>query len=173
MRAAKWGARLAHILFWEKRGCAGNARQKALLVASGHDIEARDLREEAWTPERLRPFFGDTPISAWFNRNSPRLANGEVRPAGLDEAAAMALLLADPLLIRRPLMQVGERREAGFEPARVRDWIGLRTDRPAPDENCVRHARDQHSVRHARDQHSVRHARDQHSVRHAHGSAVP
>jgi hypothetical protein len=34
-------------------------------------------------------------------------------------------MLEDPLLIRRPLMQVGERREAGFDTQRVHDWIGL------------------------------------------------
>ena len=140
-------------MFWEKRGCAGNARQKALLAESGHQVEARDVREEPWTAARLRGFFGETPVTAWFNRNSPRLARGEVRPAELDEASAMALLLADPLLIRRPLMQVDGRCEAGFEPDRVRAWIGLRADRPAPDERCARHA-----ASHACDQDSSSHA---------------
>ncbi|MBS1212811.1 MAG: nitrogenase-associated protein, partial [Proteobacteria bacterium] len=45
-------------------------------------------------------------------------------PEVLDEPAALALMMADSLLIRRPLMQVGERREAGFDVARVQDWLG-------------------------------------------------
>ena len=133
---------LATILFWEKPGCAGNARQKALLAASGHEVSARDLRAEPWTAGGLRPFFGDRPVAEWFNRNATRVKSGEVRPEALDEAAALSLMLADPLLIRRPLMQVGERREAGFDQTLVAAWIGLHVAGPAVDETCQRHAPD-------------------------------
>ena len=37
---------MARVIFYEKRGCGGNARQKALLVASGHEVHARDLLTE-------------------------------------------------------------------------------------------------------------------------------
>jgi hypothetical protein len=37
-------------------------------------------------------------------------------------------------LIRRPLLQVGERRESGFDQARIADWIGLKpTPQPVTD----------------------------------------
>jgi hypothetical protein len=43
-------------------------------------------------------------------------------------------LVADPILIRRPLLQVEDRREAGFDQALVDAWIGLRpTTRPVTD----------------------------------------
>ena len=131
---------MATVLFWEKPGCAGNARQKALLAASGHAVSAQDLRTEAWTAGTLRPFFGDRPVAEWFNRNSPRVKSGDVLPEALDELAALSLMLADPLLICRPLMQVGNRREAGFDPALVAAWIGLQQGGPAADESCQRHA---------------------------------
>ncbi len=79
-------------------------------------------------------------MTDWFNRNSPRVRSGEVRPEALDEAAALSLMLADPLLIRRPLLQVGARCEAGFDLALVSAWIGLREAGPAVDETCQRHA---------------------------------
>ena len=131
---------LATVLFWEKSGCAGNARQKALLEASGHQVAAHDLRAEAWTAARLRPFFGDRPVAEWFNRNSPRVKSGEIVPEALDEAGALSVMLADKLLIRRPLLQVGERREAGFDQALVAAWIGLHGAGPAVDESCRRAA---------------------------------
>ena len=131
---------LVTVLFWEKPGCAGNARQKALLAASGHTVFARDLRAEPWTAGRLRRFFGDRPVTEWFNRTSPRVKSGEVRPGALDEGTALSLMLADPLLIRRPLLQVGERCEAGFDQALVAAWIGLQVGGPAVDESCQRHA---------------------------------
>jgi len=131
---------MAHVIFWEKPGCAGNARQKALLAASGHTLDVRNLLSEAWTAAGLRAFFGARPVSEWFNGSSPRVKLGEVRPEALDEAAALALMLADPLLIRRPLMQSGGRQEAGFEPERVRAWIGLAEARVPVTDACVREA---------------------------------
>jgi len=116
---------MAKIVFFEKPGCANNTRQKALLATAGHEIDARNLLTEAWTAERLRPFFGARPVAEWFNRAAPRVRSGEVVPEQLDEAGALALMLAEPLLIRRPLLQFGDRREAGFEPAVVDQWIGL------------------------------------------------
>ena len=128
---------MAHVIFWEKPGCAGNARQKALLVRSGHTLDVRNLLAEPWTEAGLRAFFGARPVSEWFNKSSPRVKSGEVRPEALDETSALALMLADPLLIRRPLMESAGRREAGFEPERVAAWIGL-AETPVPvTDTCV------------------------------------
>jgi hypothetical protein len=51
--------------------------------------------------------------------------SGEVVPEAMDETTALAALVERPLLIRRPLMQVGDRRDCGFETDRVDAWIGL------------------------------------------------
>ena len=107
---------MAHILFYEKPGCANNRRQRDLLVASGHSLEVRDLLSTSWHQESLLPFLESTPISAWFNRASPRIKSGEIDPTTMDGDTAMALLITDPLLIRRPLIQVGDWRTAGFDP---------------------------------------------------------
>lgn len=132
---------MATVLFWEKPGCGGNARQKKLLAASGHAVVARNMLTEPWTAERLRAFFGARPVAEWFNRAAPRVKSGEVAPESLDEETALALMLEDRLLIRRPLMQVGERRESGFDSALVADWIGLGpADGEAVDETCRRPA---------------------------------
>ena len=117
--------RWPRIPFWEKPGCSGNARQKALLAAAGHIVAPRSLLAEPWTAQRLRAFFGARPVCERFNRASPRVKSGEVRPDALAEDDALALMLADRLLIRRPLMQVGERCEAGFDMELVDGWIGL------------------------------------------------
>lgn len=116
---------MADVIFFEKPGCGGNARQKALLEQAGHRVIARDLLSEPWTPQTLRPFFGDRPVADWFNRAAPAVKSGEVVPETLDEAAALAAMVERPLLIRRPLMQVGDRRDCGFETDRVDAWIGL------------------------------------------------
>ena len=116
---------MASVRFWEKPGCVNNTRQKQLLREAGHEVVEYNLLTEAWDARRLRGFFGTLPVSAWFNASAPAVKQGRVLPDRLDEQQALQLMLNDPLLIRRPLMQVGERCEAGFDPARVEAWIGL------------------------------------------------
>jgi nitrogenase-associated protein len=129
---------MTHIVFWEKPGCAGNARQKALLLASGHTLDVRNLLAEPWEAERLRSFFGARPVAEWFNQSSPRIKSGEVKPEALSEDEALALMLADHLLIRRPLMEADGRRDSGFDPARVSAWLGLKDTRVPVTDACVR-----------------------------------
>ncbi|WP_298377109.1 ArsC/Spx/MgsR family protein [Azospirillum sp.] len=116
---------MADVVFYEKPGCGGNARQKKRLEESGHRVEARDLLSAPWTAEDLRPFFGARPVADWFNRAAPAVKTGAVTPEAMDEGAALAAMIANPLLIRRPLLQVGARRECGFDAALIADWIGL------------------------------------------------
>jgi nitrogenase-associated protein len=131
---------MAHVIFFEKPGCGGNARQKALLAASGHQVEARSLLAEPWSAAELRLYFGKRPIEQWFNQASPRVKSGEIDPQSLAEQEALVLMLADPLLIRRPLMRVGERREAGFDQALVEAWIGLTPGGRTVTDTCIRSA---------------------------------
>ncbi len=128
---------MARVVFYEKPGCGGNARQKALLRQSGHDLDVRDLLTACWTGERLRAFFGARPVAQWFNAATPRERPGEVRPESCEAEAALALMLADPLLIRRPLIEVEGRREAGFDAALIDAWIGLAPAVPPVGEGCV------------------------------------
>ncbi|MCK9215262.1 MAG: hypothetical protein M0P52_12565, partial [Rhodoferax sp.] len=95
---------MTHLVFFEKPGCGGNARQRAALEAAGHTLERRNLLSAHWTSESLLAFLAPLPVPDWFNRAAPRVKSGEVQPDALDAEAALALLLQEPLLIRRPLM---------------------------------------------------------------------
>ncbi len=117
---------MARVIFYEKPGCKGGTRQKVLLTAAGHEVVSYNLLTEPWTVERLRSFFGDRPVSEWFNRSAPQIKSGEVVPEKLDEQTALFLMLREPLLIRRPLIQVGDRREVGFDVETLDAWIGLK-----------------------------------------------
>jgi nitrogenase-associated protein len=116
---------MANVVFYEKPGCSGNARQKGLLVAAGHVLEVRDLLAFPWTSATLRPFFGTRPVAEWFNPLAPAVRDGDIDPARFDEVRALAAMIAQPILIRRPLLEVGEERRCGFDPAEVDAWIGL------------------------------------------------
>ncbi len=117
---------MAKVIFYEKTGCRNNTKQKTLLTAAGHQVEARNLLQEHWTKERLRWFFGHRPVSQWFNRTAPKVKSGEINPEQIDEETALNLMLEEPLLIRRPLIQVGYRGEVGFDTQVIDNWIGLK-----------------------------------------------
>lgn len=121
---------MANVIFYEKPGCPGNARQKALLEAAGHAVEARDLLAASWTRMKLRSFLEGRPVPEWFNRDSPAVRSGEIVPEDCDEAIALALLQRHPLLIRRPLLEVDGVRTAGFDAAALHAWIGLGSGPP-------------------------------------------
>ncbi|MDD5412855.1 MAG: nitrogenase-associated protein [Methylobacter sp.] len=117
---------MATVTFYEKPGCSNNTRQKILLAAAGHQVVARNLLTEAWQPDRLRTFFGELAVRDWFNYSAPAIKLGEIEPDKLTEQEALALMLENPLLIRRPLMQVGDSLMAGFDQQAVDGWIGLK-----------------------------------------------
>ena len=129
---------MARIVFWEKPGCQGNAKQKEILLASGHELEVRDLLAGPWDATNLALFFGERPVAEWFNPAHPRIKSREVLPAAFDREEALRLMVAEPLFIVRPLMQVGEERLAGFDVEQVHNWLGLKLESVGPRDprNC-------------------------------------
>lgn len=113
------------LLFFEKPGCVTNSRQKRLLTAAGIAFEARSLLAEPWTQESLLRFLSGLPVTSWFNAAAPRIKSGEVRPDRLDAMLALTLMVDDPLLIRRPLLQCGEWRAVGFDWPQVAARFGI------------------------------------------------
>lgn len=120
------------IEFFEKPGCKGNAKQRARLEALGYTLEVKDMLSEPWTADSLRPFFGQQPVADWFNKSAVKVKSGEIDPSGFDEPSALKALLADPLLIRRPLLRTPLGCAAGFAPGPELAVIGI--DIPAEHE---------------------------------------
>jgi nitrogenase-associated protein len=129
---------MTKVIFYEKPGCINNTKQKTLLTAAGHELEIHNLLTTPWTAETLRPFFGSLPVAAWFNLSAPRVKSGEINPKTMEESIALALMIEDPLLIRRPLLEVAGVRRVGFDPSAVDEWIGLRVKPSGDLENCPR-----------------------------------
>ncbi|WP_321393047.1 hypothetical protein [uncultured Desulfuromusa sp.] len=42
----------------------GISRQKEILIASGHELDVRDLLTESWNPEILSLFFGELSLAS-------------------------------------------------------------------------------------------------------------
>ena len=128
------------LIFYEKPGCANNARQKRMLLDAGHEVVARDLLSEPWTAQRLLAFFDGLPVSDWFNRAAPQVTSGEIDPARIDADSALDMMLSNPLLIRRPLIETDGWRLAGFDAEQIQARLGVpgNSDTPRSLEACPR-----------------------------------
>lgn len=113
------------IVFYEKPGCIGNARQKQLLVGLGHRLEVRDLLRTAWHADDLASYFAGMPVRDWLNPSAPAVRDGDIDIDALDAGAALALMVAEPLLIHRPLIDSPHGRCAGFLPGPVLAALGV------------------------------------------------
>ncbi|MFN2188497.1 MAG: nitrogenase-associated protein [Candidatus Promineifilaceae bacterium] len=116
---------MSELIFYEKPGCVGNRRQQGLLNRLGVAFVVRDLLSETWDAERLRPFFADLRVPCWFNESAPKVKSGELPVGQLDEREALCLMIREPILIRRPLLEYGMLKQSGFVPGVVLDALGV------------------------------------------------
>lgn len=108
--------------FYEKPGCINNRKQKDLLIAAGFDLEVHNLLSHPWTVDELRMFFSELPLPQWFNPSAPRIKLEKIKPFLLTEDEALKEMVADPLLIRRPLIAHLGKKQAGFD---LNVWLPL------------------------------------------------
>ncbi len=131
------------VLFYEKPGCATNARQKQQLREAGCLVVERNLLEHGMNVEELYTFFKALPVSRWFNPNAPKIKSGAIDPSGMSEEAALRLLMMEPMLIRRPLMVFAGKKMCGFDTASVEKQLGCPLRSPASEacsgenETCI------------------------------------
>jgi len=129
---------MANIVFYSKPGCLTNQRQQVLLRRLGHSVTVRNLLAEPWSPERLYEFLKSRPVSEWFNPAAPAIKLGAVDPDAVDAAAALRLLVADPVLIRRPLLETDQDRYAGFDTPEMQERLGISARHGRDHESCSR-----------------------------------
>lgn len=135
---------MAVVHFYEKPGCINNTRQKQILEHAGHLLVVHDLLNIPWIEKRevLRSFFGPLPVGEWFNRSAPAVKNGDVHPELVTERQAIELMIADPLLIRRPLLEAQGQRRVGFDQESIDAWLGLKEANDNADlETCPKQQR--------------------------------
>ena len=106
---------LPTLIFYEKPGCSSNAQQKKLLRAVGFSLDTRNLLTAPWNAASLKLLFGELPVVECFNKSAPNVKQGFIKPGELTQEQAIALMLKEPLLIRRPLIECGNKRWVGFD----------------------------------------------------------
>lgn len=119
---------MKEIVFYEKTGCKGNARQKVMLEENGFIVRVKSLLDESWSPESLQPFLEGRDVPEWFNASAPDIKSGSIDPDKLDSDAALELLIEKPILIRRPLIEYDGVKVTGFDNYVMSTILGIDTD---------------------------------------------
>lgn len=99
------------------RNC--DTMKKAFAWLDGHGVAYafHDYRVDGLAAATLERWAKTLGWEALLNRSSSTFrALPEADRAGLDEARALALMLANPTMIRRPVLDAGRRLSAGFKP---------------------------------------------------------
>ena len=118
---------MADITFYEKTGCINNTKQKQILELAGHNVTAINMIQYPWKKEELEVFFEGLEASECFNKNAPSITSGELNPNDFDKKEAINAMLNDRLLIKRPLLVIGNRRIAGFNKEELDRIVGIKT----------------------------------------------
>lgn len=115
---------MAEIEFYEKPGCINGEKQKNILKAAGHTLFLKDILKYPWDKAALLPFIeGKTPAEM-MNHTAPAIKKGEIVPAVLSFAEAVALMVDNPILIKRPLIRVDGLYIQGFADPQLEPYLG-------------------------------------------------
>lgn len=79
---------------------------KAWLSRTDAEVEERDFFTDPFSEDELRKLLGESPPSDYFSWNSPSRRKLGIDRDTTSEDELVALMLKEPRLIRRPLIEI-------------------------------------------------------------------
>ena len=78
-----------------------------MLLQNGVSLEERDFFKEPFTEQEIRELAKDVGVSQIFARRSPSLKQMGLAEGELTDEKMVELMLQEPRLVRRPLVNLG------------------------------------------------------------------
>jgi len=113
------------IVFYEKQGCAGNARQKKLLNQCGYELDVKNMLENHWSMDELQSFFYGLGINDIVNTSAPDIKNNLIDLEKTTKDDLVKMMIDKPLLIKRPLMIYNGHKLCGFDTNRLSEILNV------------------------------------------------
>ncbi len=101
------------------RNCDTMRKARQWLDAHGVDYQFHDYRKDGLDEEQLRAWVDELGWEALLNKRG--LTWRKLPPAvreAIDEESAIQIMRENPAIIKRPLLDLGDRRVVGFDEAR-------------------------------------------------------
>lgn len=114
-------------------GCDQVRRARAWLRARGVPHAFHDVRADGLPPQALARWLRHLPWDALLNRRGTtwRMLPAERKAAVVDQASAVEAIVAEPTLLKRPVVEAGSRLLVGFSEAAFESAFGAAAD-PEP-----------------------------------------
>lgn len=115
----------AAVTLYGIRNCDTMKKARAWLEARAIDYRFHDYKAAGADPALLRAWAGALGWESLLNRAGTTFRKlPEAERAGLDEAKALALMAAQPAMIKRPVLDLDGRLLVGFKPERYEEAFG-------------------------------------------------
>lgn len=114
--------------FYEKTGCSGNAKQKELLKSHNISFSVKSLLDTSWSKETLSEFFKGLEVIDIFNPFAPQIRDKEIDINTLSKDEAITLMIKNPILIKRPLLDINGVKVCGFDIEKINELLNTNID---------------------------------------------
>lgn len=114
--------------FYEKAGCSGNAKQKELLKSHNISFSVKSLLDTSWTVKTLSEFFKGLEVIDIFNPFAPQIRDKEIDINTLSKDEAINLMIKNPILIKRPLLDINGVKICGFDIEKINELLNTNID---------------------------------------------
>jgi len=96
--------------------CTTSRKARQYLQAKGVQFEEVNLKD-GLSEKELDRLIGERDVREFFNPRHPLYRERKIRSSPPPRDEALRLLASDPRLIRRPMLEAGDRLILGFDPA--------------------------------------------------------
>lgn len=117
-----------NFIFYEKTGCSANAKQKELLKNHNISFTVKSLLDTKWTFEILSEFFIGLDVKDIFNPFAPQIKNEEINILNIKKDEAINLMIKEPILIKRPLLEINGVKLCGFNIEQINNLLNTKID---------------------------------------------
>jgi arsenate reductase (glutaredoxin) len=117
-----------NFIFYEKTGCSGNAKQKELLKSHNISFSVKSLLDTSWSKESLGEFFQGLEVIDIFNPFAPQIRDKEIDINTLSKDEAIELMIKNPILIKRPLLDINGVKLCGFDIEKINELLNTNID---------------------------------------------
>lgn len=114
--------------FYEKTGCSGNAKQKELLKSHNISFSVKSLLDTSWSKETLSEFFKGLETKDIFNPFAPQIRDKQIDINTLSKDEAINLMIKNPILIKRPLLDINGVKICGFDIEKINKLLNTNID---------------------------------------------
>ena len=123
-------------IFYEKPGCTGNKKQKELLWSHGITLVVKSILDSSWSKEQLQAFFTGLDNDKIVNPFAPQIKKGDIDVSKLSQEELIDLMIQEPILIKRPLVEVNESKVCGFNKEKLSQLLNIEFENSFVEGNC-------------------------------------